>query len=103
MKCDFNKEISKYGVFRVEYRKLLFDPFIQSTEDYNHAIYELHHFIVFQSYSKNEDWYKDRGIEQKLILLPKEVHRFLHTCNDSFNFKGFMWHELLFCKKRTEY
>lgn len=103
MKCNFNQEISKYGVFRVEYRKLVFDPFIQSIKDYNHSIYELHHYIVFQSFSKNKDWYKDRGIEQKLILLPRDVHRNLHTCRDDFDYKGFKWFELLFCRKKSDY
>ena len=104
MKCDYNKEIKKFnGVYRVQYKMLVKDPYIQTVNDYNHAIYDLRHYIVFQSYSKNEDWYKDRGINQKLILLPKDVHILLHTCTDKFEYKGFKWNELLFCKKITLY
>lgn len=102
-KCNFNKEISLHPVYRVGYRNLIEARDITCVYDYDHYALELHHYILFQSYSRHENWYKERQIGQKLILLPKDIHRFLHTTSDRFNYKGFKWYELLFSKKHSNY
>lgn len=51
---------------------------IKSTNDYDHSKYHIHHYIEFNAYSGNEEWYKSRGIEQKLIFMSIPLHEQLH-------------------------
>lgn len=75
---NMNEEIRKYPIYILKKGKLEPYHYIKSTNDYNHYEYNLHHFIEFKHYSKNEQWFKDRGIEQKLILLPISIHEQVH-------------------------
>ena len=102
-KCNFNNDIKNFGVYRVFYKKLVYAEDISCIQDYNHSNYSLHHFIKYQSYIRDKNWYESRNIAQKLILLPCDVHNFLHTTSENFEYMGFKWYELLFCKKRSNY
>ena len=78
----------------------LIADWITSTDSYNHFVYQLHHFIKKQSYERNKKWYKEKGIEQKLILLPTQCHIDLHNCISNFKEKwGIPRKELLYDAK----
>ena len=84
--------------------------YLSSLDDYNHSKMHLHHFIPYSSYSKNSEWYKARGIEQKLILvsipLHEQIHeQAIHNLSDEDFFKRYKtdrW-ELVFNKKYSNY
>lgn len=77
---DFNKEISLYPIYALHDNGRLERVYeINSIHDYNHCEYELHHYIKFQNYTNNTDWYKERGIKQKLILMRKAAHQHLEN------------------------
>lgn len=78
-KHDMNKDIQQYEIFILNRSgKLVKTNRIKSTNDYNHYLFNLHHFIEKQHYESNKQWYEDRGIKQFLILLPVFVHEQLH-------------------------
>lgn len=90
--------LSKQGLTRID---------IQSTEDYNHYTHHLHHFIKQQEWNRNKQWFEERGIKQKLILMPIWAHNEVHGMQYSdaefkkkFNISR--W-ELLFNKRHTKY
>src|SRR5699024_1914864 len=83
---------------------------ITSTKDYNHYTHNLHHYIKKAVYDKNKEWYIDRGINQKLILLPEQLHEQVHNqaiknlSDAEFEkvYKISRW-ELLFNRKYSKY
>lgn len=78
-KHSMDEDIKKYDIFTLtRFGKLKKINWIKSTNDYNHYFFNLHHYIEKQHYEDNEQWYKDRGIQQKLILLPIAIHEQLH-------------------------
>lgn len=79
-KSDMNRDIKRFPIYQLTpYGALVPIDWIKSVDDYNHSVYHLHHFIAKEHYNKNEQWYKDRGIEQKLILVTIPVHEQLHS------------------------
>lgn len=74
-----NNDIKKYPIYKLLNGKLIKVLWIKSTDDYNHSLYNLHHYILRKQYEKNKQWYIDRNIEQKLILLPIAVHEQVHN------------------------
>ena len=106
---SMNDDIKKYQVYALSGQGLV--PIeITSTNDYNHMTHQLHHFIKQQSYNRNKDWYDNKGIEQKLILLPNFVHEQVHQqaiknlTDEEFEekFKISRW-ELLFNRRYSKY
>lgn len=78
-KFSMNEDILKYDIFVLTRKgELIKTNQIKSTEDYNHFVFSLHHYILKQHYNHNPQWYKERGIKQKLILMPTAVHEQLH-------------------------
>ena len=73
-----NEDIAKYGVYGLTHRGELVRVPIYSTDDYNHYSHQLHHFIKQQDYKRNREWFDERGIKQKLILLPVQMHEEVH-------------------------
>jgi hypothetical protein len=74
-----NEEIKKYPIFVLNpFGKLIQTHSIQSTADYDHSQFHLHHFVEYQEYEKDKSWYIERGIEQKLILMKIKTHEQLH-------------------------
>lgn len=74
---SMNEDIKEFGVWELFYNRLRPRPDIQSIHDYNHFIFDLHHFIKAQDYKRNREWYEINGIKEKLILLPKKIHQHL--------------------------
>lgn len=74
-----NEDIALYGVYGLTmYGDLVRVP-IFTTDDYNHYTHQLHHYIKQQDYKKNREWFEERGIKQKLILLPIWLHMLVHN------------------------
>lgn len=73
-----NEDIALYGVYGLTHRGELVRVPIFSTDDYNHYTHHLHHYIKQQDFKKNKTWFNERGIKQKLILLPVWVHEQVH-------------------------
>ena len=75
-----DREIEQYPVYVLGRRgKLVRTQRVQSTRDYNHCLIHLHHYIPYNEYWKHYQWFRDRGIEQKLILLPIPMHEQVHN------------------------
>jgi hypothetical protein len=110
-KHDMNKDIKTYDIYVLTKRgKLKKTKFINSTSDYNHYLFNLHHYIEKQHYEENKQWFDERGIKQKLILLPVAMHEQLHgiaiknLSDEEFrsHFKISKW-DLIFSRKYSEY
>lgn len=84
---SMNEDIKKYPVYMLYKGKLHPAHWVTDTESYNHYLYQLHHYIKQQSYKRKENWFKERGIEQKLILMPVQCHLDLHACTSDFKEK----------------
>ena len=106
-----NEDIKKFNIFLLtKSGRLIKIDWIKSINDYNHYQFNLHHYIPKQDYNKNIEWYKERGIEQKLILMPINIHEAIHNIgikiftDEEFKarFKISRW-ALIFCKKHSEY
>ena len=104
-----NEDIQKYPTYALSIQGLV--PIeIFSIADYNHNTHQLHHFIRQGAYNGNKKWYDDRGIHQKLILLPNYVHEQVHNTavknltDEEFKdkFKISRW-ELLFNRRYSKY
>ena len=77
-----NEDIKKYPIFLLSNGKLRRIYNVKSTDDYNHFILELHHFLG-QTIRKNDpEFYKKVEHLQKLIFLKKDTHRGLPNYTD---------------------
>ena len=76
---SMDEDIERFPVFILNNGRLFLTTRIKSVADYNHSFYHLHHYIQKQHYDKNEQWYKERGIKQKLILIPISLHEQVHS------------------------
>ncbi|MBQ6515749.1 hypothetical protein IJI31_01060 [bacterium] len=81
MKKDMKKELERFkdSVYLLNENGELKKIYLNSLEDYDHIRYELHHFIQHQAYYKNPEWYEERGIKQKLILVTKICHEHIEN------------------------
>lgn len=104
-----NEDISLFPIYGLSQGKLI--PLsIENVNQYNHTTHNLHHFIKQQNYRKNKAWFDERGIKQKLILLPIYLHEQVHNqavknlTDEQFKekYKISRW-ELLFNRRHTEY
>jgi hypothetical protein len=97
-----NDDIKQFPVYGL-CRQGLVPIEIYSTEDYNHYTHHLHHYIKQQDWKRNQKWFEERGIKQKLILLPVQVHIDLHACISDFKKKyNIDRSELLFSRRSYE-
>ena len=82
MRKDMQKEIHKYQgfiyYFDTESKTLCKADWIQSTADYDHYSFELHHFVPFTDWEKNTKNVRSK-VSNKLILLPKVMHQHLEN------------------------
>lgn len=110
-KPTMNADIKEFDIFLLTPSGKLKQTFnILSTADYNHYQFNLHHYIPKQQYEKNKSWYEERGIKQKLILVPITLHEQIHnqavTSLSDDDFYGFYkisrW-ELIFNRKHSKY
>lgn len=106
-----NDDIEELGVWGLTHNGKLVRVPVFSTDDYNHQTHQIHHFIKQQEYKRRKDWFKFKGIKQKLILLPVWLHKAVHNdpagpaITDEEFFKLFnisRW-ELLFNRKYSQY
>jgi hypothetical protein len=98
------EDLQKYQLYVYENRKLI--P-IEPIESWNMYKVQIHHFIKQQQYKRNPQWFKDRGIEQKLFLISVKMHEDLEVYpidNDKFyNKYGVKRSDMLFNKKWSTY
>lgn len=78
---DMKKELEKYqdSVYLLNTSGKLVKIFLNSLDDYDHNRFELHHFIQYQAYIQEPEWYMKRGIDQKLILVSKVCHEHIEN------------------------
>lgn len=72
-------ELKRYDTYLLNTKGNLIKIYLTSLNDYDHNRYELHHFIQYQAYVQNPEWYKERGIKQKLILVSKICHEHIEN------------------------
>lgn len=77
-----NDDIDNFGVYGLTHNGQLVRVPVFSTADYNHSTHQLHHYIKQQEYKRNKQWFEDRGIKQKLFLIPKWLHLIVHNSPD---------------------
>lgn len=109
-KRKMNEDIKNFDVYFLDITtgRLIKTTQIKSTDDYNHYMFHLHHYI--KDYEKNKKWYDERGIKQKLILMPIIVHEYVHNqgikaiSDEEFKarFKISKW-DLIFNRKYSAY
>lgn len=110
-KSTMNNDIKKFDIFCLTPLGKLKQIYnILSTADYNHYQYNLHHYIPKQQYEKNKNWYEERGIKQKLILVPISLHEQIHnqavtnlSDDDFYGFYKISRWELIFNRKHSKY
>lgn len=75
-----NNEIQKYkgNIYAVVNGKLVKMPFIDSTKDYDHMMFEMHHYVPFTDWELNTKNVISK-VDQKLILIPKVMHQHLEN------------------------
>lgn len=74
-----NREIALYEIYALtKSGQLLRINWINSTDDYNHSLYDLHHYIPYSIFERSKEWFLSRGIKQKLILMRKQTHEQVH-------------------------
>ena len=109
MTTTMQEEIQKYPIYGLSDGKLI--PLsIENVKQYNHFTHNLHHFIKKGDYARNQKWYDERGIKQKLILLPIYLHEQVHLqavknlTDEEFEnkYKISRW-ELIFNRRHSEY
>lgn len=109
-KFDMNRDIKQFPVYAVTSSGIVPADWIKSTDDYNHLTHHLHHYIQKQGYAGNQEWYKSRGIEQKLFLMPIWLHEQVHNqaiknlSDEEFKrkYKIARW-DLIFNRKYSKY
>lgn len=80
-------DIKQFPIFMLYNGDIYTADWVKDTESYNHHIYQLHHYIKQQDWKRNKEWFEERGIEQKLFLLPVQCHLDLHACLTGFEKK----------------
>ena len=74
----YNADIAKYPLFFFDMFDRQIKPIpagmVQSVADYNHAQYQLHHFIEKQIRNYNPEYYARIEYLQKLILVPAQMN-----------------------------
>jgi hypothetical protein len=101
------EDLQKYQLYVYENRKLI--P-IEPIESWNKYYMNIHHYIKQQQYKRNPQWFRDRGIEQKLFLIPISFHECIHnqgikhlTDNEFYAQYGVKRSDMLFNKKWSTY
>lgn len=109
---DMAKELEKYKdrVFCLTNTGKLQKIWLNSLNDYNHSKMHLHHYIEYNAYAGNENWYIERGIEQKLFLISIPLHEQIHgtaiknlSDEDFYSRYKINRYRLIFNKKYSKY
>lgn len=82
-----NDDIKKYPCFLVYNKSIVPANWIESTESYNHFVYQLNHFIRKSLRKNSPEFYKRVEYLQKLILMPSQMNYDLETMGEDKFFK----------------
>jgi hypothetical protein len=109
-KPSMNADIKEFGVHVVTPAGRIFKTDkIQSVNDYNHYSHHIHHYIKQQQYNRDKKWFIEKGIQQKLFLIPAIMHQHLEDPIYRLSEKDFLKkykvsrQRLLFNKSWSEY
>lgn len=80
---SMNDDIVKYPRFIVYKNQFYPANWIKSTEDYNHFVYQLNHFIRKSVRKNSPEFYKRVEHLQKLILMPAQMNYDLETMGEA--------------------
>lgn len=107
-----NSELEKFKneIYLYENKKLYkIDLLTFSGHTFN-EIHQVHHYIKQQNYNRNKKWYDERGIVQKLFLIPVNMHEHIHnqgikhlTENEFYAQYGVKRSDMLFNRKWSTY
>jgi hypothetical protein len=79
-----NDDLEKYELFGISSKGYLYPVItVKTTDDYNHYMFHIHHFVrksIRKNYPKD---YKRFEPYQKLIIMPKEMNLDLETMGES--------------------
>lgn len=82
-----NEDIKRYPCYLVYNKSILKVDWIESTESYNHYVYQLNHFIRKSVRKNSPDFYKRVEHLQKMILMPSAMNYDLETMGEQEFFK----------------
>lgn len=109
---SMNEDLKQYPIYALMTNGLFYKlENVKSTSDYNHFTHHIHHYIKQQEYKRDKQWFDDRGIKQKLFLVPVWLHMIIHNNPDGMmmsdsefeeKFKVSRW-DLLFNRKYSKY
>lgn len=102
-------DIGLFPIFGLSNGKLV--PLsIENLKKYTRTTHQIHHYIKQQNWRSNKQWFIDRGIKQKLILLPIWLHEQVHNqavknmTDEQFKQKvGISRWDLVFNRRHSEY
>lgn len=91
-----NKKLNKVELYQLENMQLI--------------DYHKHHFIKQQDYKRNKKWFDSHNIQQKIFLLPANLHEQVHriaiknlTDEEFYKEYNIYRNEILFCRKSSKY
>ena len=87
MQPNMNDDIRDYPCFMVYNKELVPADWIKSTNDYNHYVYQMNHFIRKSVRKNSPEFYKKVKHLQKMILMPSQMNYDLETMGEKENFK----------------
>jgi hypothetical protein len=96
-----NEDIAKYPVFILHNKELIPANWITSTANYNHYVFNLHHFVRQTLRRTNPKFYERVEHLQKLILMPKQMNNDLENmgADKFFETHKIEKHKLVFERK----
>lgn len=96
-----NEDIAKYPVFILHNKELIPANWITSTANYNHYVFNLHHFVRRTLRKTNPKFYERVEYLQKLILMPKQMNNDLENmgADKFFEAHKIEKHKLVFERK----
>lgn len=99
---SMNDDLAKYSVWEMAKNGVLYPSGIKSTEDYNHAYIQAHHFVRKTMRKTNPRDYERFEKYQKIIVLPKKINYDLETMGADTFFKtyGIQKWDLVFDRKK---
>lgn len=95
-----NEDLRKYPKFMVYNKALIPADWINSTESYNHYVYQMNHFIRKSVRKNSPDFYKKVEHLQKMILMPAQMNYDLETMGEKEFYKkwGMNKNDLVFSR-----
>lgn len=97
-----DEDIAKYPVFILHNKELIPANWITSTANYDHYVFNLHHFVRKTLRKTNPKFYERVEHLQKLILMSKKMNNDLENMGEDTFLKeyGIEKHTLVFIRKK---